>query len=66
MAEAANSWLDHCEVRCKTGRRMVQSTLRGYSVYVRLHLNAPLVGIGEKLIAQLTRRRVNELRDQRY
>ena len=22
VAEAAKSWLDHCEVRCKTGRRM--------------------------------------------
>jgi hypothetical protein len=30
VAEAAKSWLDHCEVRCKTGRRMERSTLRGY------------------------------------
>ncbi len=26
VAEAAKSWLDHCEVRCKTGRRMERST----------------------------------------
>lgn len=30
VAEAAKAWLDHCEVRCKTGRRMERSTLRGY------------------------------------
>ncbi|PKP68361.1 MAG: site-specific integrase [Alphaproteobacteria bacterium HGW-Alphaproteobacteria-4] len=64
VAGAAKSWLDHCEVRCKTGRRMERSTLRGYSDYVRLHLTAPEVGIGDKLIAQLTRRHVNEFRDR--
>lgn len=30
VADAAKAWLDHCEVRCKTGRRMEKSTLRGY------------------------------------
>ncbi len=64
VAGGAKSWLDHCEVRCKTGRRMERSTLRGYSDYVRLHLTTPGVGIGDKLIAQLTRRHVNELRDR--
>jgi hypothetical protein len=64
VAGAAQGWLDHCEVRCRTGRRMERSTLRGYSDYVRLHLTAPGVGIGDKLIAQLTRRHVNELRDR--
>ena len=38
VTEAAKAWLDHCEVRCKTGRRMERSTLRGYSDYVRLHI----------------------------
>jgi len=64
VAEAAKSWLDHCEVRCKTGRRMERSTLRGYSDYVRLHIKDAQVGIGDKLIAQLTRRHVNEFRDR--
>lgn len=64
VAEAAKSWLDHCEVRCKTGRRMERSTLRGYSDYVRLHIKDPEVGIGDKLIAQLTCRHVNEFRDR--
>lgn len=31
---------------------------------MRLHLTAPVVGIGDKLIAQLTRRHINELRDR--
>jgi integrase len=64
VADAAKAWLDHCEVRCKTGRRMERSTLRGYSDYVRLHITDPEVGIGDKLIVQLTRRHVNELRDR--
>ena len=64
VAGAAKAWLDHCEVRCKTGRRMERSTLRGYSDYVRLHIAAPEIGIGDKLIAQLTRRHVNEFRDR--
>jgi hypothetical protein len=34
VADAAKAWLDHCEVRCKTGRRMERPTLRGYSDYV--------------------------------
>ena len=29
VAQAATSWLEHCEVRCQTGRRMERSTLRG-------------------------------------
>ena len=49
VAEAAKAWLDHCEVRHKTGRRMERSTLRGYSDYVRLHITAPDIGIGDKL-----------------
>ncbi len=53
VTEAAKSWLDHCEVRCKTGRRMERSTLRGYSDYLRLHLTKPVVGIADKLIAFL-------------
>jgi integrase len=64
VADVARAWLDCCEVRCKTGRRMERSTLRGCSDYVRLHITAPEVGIGEKLIAHLTRRRVNEFRDR--
>ena len=64
VVDAAKAWLDHCEVRCKTGRRMERSTLRGYSDYVRLHITAPEIGIGDKLIAQLTRRHVNEFRDR--
>ena len=44
VAGAAKSWLDHCEVRCKTGRRMERSTLRGYSDYVRLHLTGSCPG----------------------
>ena len=64
VADAAKAWLDHCEVRCKTGRRMERSTLRGYSDYVRLHITVPEVGIGDKLIVQLTRRHVNEFRDR--
>ena len=64
VADAAKAWLDHCELRCKTGRRMEKSTLRGYSDYVRLHITAPEIGIGDKLIAQLTRRHVNEFRDR--
>lgn len=64
VADAAKAWLDHYEVRCKTGRRMEKSTLRGYSDYVRLHITAPEIGIGDKLIAQLTRRHVNEFRDR--
>lgn len=64
VADAAKAWLDHCEVRCKTGRRMERSTLRGYSDYVRLHITDPEVGIGDKLIVQLTRRHVNEFRDR--
>lgn len=62
VADAAKAWLDYCEVRCKTGRRMERSTLRGYSDYVRLHLTAPEVGIGDKLIAQLTRRAISVLK----
>ena len=64
VADAAKSWLDHCEVRCKTGRRMERSTLHGYSDYVRLHITASGIGIGDKLITQLTRRHVNEFRDR--
>jgi integrase len=64
VADTAKSWLDHCEVRCKTGRRMERSTLRGYSDYVRLHITASGIGIGDKLITQLTRRHVNEFRDR--
>ncbi|MCT4334366.1 site-specific integrase [Paracoccus sp. YLB-12] len=64
VADAAKAWLDHCEVRCKTGRRMERSTLRGYSDYVRLHVTDPEIGIGDKLIVQLTRRHVNEFRDR--
>jgi integrase len=64
VADAAKAWLDHCEVRCKTGRRMERSTLRGYSDYVRLHIKDAQVGIGDKLIAHLTRRHVNEFRDR--
>lgn len=64
VAAAAKSWLDHCGVRCKTKRRMERSTLKGYSDYVRLHITDPKVGIGDKLIAQLTRRHVNEFRDR--
>lgn len=64
VADAAKAWLDHCEVRCKTGRRMERSTLRGYSDYVRLHITVPEIGIGDKLIVQLTRRHVNEFRDR--
>jgi len=64
VAEAAKSWLEHCEVRCKTGRRMERATLRGYSDYVRLQIRDPQVGIGDKLIVQLTRRHVNEFRDR--
>ncbi|WBU52998.1 site-specific integrase [Paracoccus sp. SCSIO 75233] len=64
VAEAAKAWLDHCALRCQTGRRMERSTLRGYSDYVRLHITAPGIGIGDKLIAQLSRRHVNEFRDR--
>ena len=41
----AKAWLDHCEVRCKTGRRMERSTLRGYSDYVRLHIADDILAI---------------------
>lgn len=64
VADAAKAWLDHCEVRCKTGRRMERSTLRGYSDHVRLHITDAQVGIADKLIVQLTRRHVNEFRDR--
>jgi integrase len=64
MAEAAASWLEHCEVRCKTGRRMERATLRDYSDKVRLHLKDAKIGIGDKLLVQLTRRHVNEFRDR--
>src|SRR5690606_26716744 len=64
VADAATACIEHGEVGCKTGRRMERSTLRGYSDYVRLHITAPDIGIGDKLIAQLTRRHVNELRDR--
>lgn len=64
VADAAKAWLDHCEMRCKTGRRMERTTLRGYSDYVRLHITDAKVGIGDKLIVQLTRRHVNEFRDR--
>lgn len=64
VAEAAASWLEHCEVRCKTGRRMERATLRDYSDKVRLHLKDAKIGIGDKLLVQLTRRHVNEFRDR--
>jgi integrase len=64
LLEASNSWLDHCEVRCKTGRRMERATLRDYSDKVRLHLKDPQIGLGDKLLAHLTRRHVNQLRDR--
>lgn len=64
VAEAAASWLEHCEVRCKTGRRMERATLRDYSDKVRLHLKDSKIGIADKLLVQLTRRHVNEFRDR--
>jgi len=64
VAEAAQSSLDHCEVLCETGRRMERSTLRCYSHFVRLQIKHPEVGIGDKLIAQLNRRHVDEFRDR--
>lgn len=64
VAEAAKSWLGHCELRCETGRRMERATLRGYRDYVRLHLTDPQIGIGDKLLSQLSRRHVNEFRDR--
>ncbi len=64
VADAAKSWLDHCAVRCKTGRRMERSTLRGYEDYVRLHITAPTIGIGDMPTGQMTRRHVNEFRDR--
>ena len=64
VTEAAASWLEHCEVRCKTGRRMERATLRDYSDKVRLHLKDEKIGIGDKLLVQLTRRHVNEFRDR--
>lgn len=64
VAGAAKAWLEHCEARSKAGRRMERSTLRGYADYVRLHITAPEIGIGDKLISQLNRRHVNEFRDR--
>jgi integrase len=64
VAEATKSWLEYCEVRCQTGRRMERATLQDYRGKVRLHLNDPEIGIGDKLLAHLTRRHVNEFRDR--
>jgi integrase len=64
VAAAAQNWLNHCTLRCQTKRRMERATLYGYTLYVRLHLNHPEIGIGDKLIAQLARRHVNEFRDR--
>ena len=64
VADAAQTWLEHCAVRCETGRRMERATLRDYGDKVRLHLCAPEIGIGDKLLARLTRRHVNEFRDR--
>ena len=64
VAAAAQNWLDHCTLRCQTKRRMERATLYGYKLYVRLHLNHPEIGIGDRLIAQLARRHVNEFRDR--
>lgn len=64
VAQAADSWLEHCEVRCKTGRRMERATLREYKDKVRLHLKDREVGIGDQTLARLTRRHVNEFRDR--
>ena len=64
LVEAAKSWLDNCEMRCKTGRRMERATLRDYSDKVRLHLKEPEIGHGDKLLTHLTPRHVNEFRDR--
>ncbi len=64
VSEAAASWLEHCDMRCKTGRRMERTTLRDYSDKVRLHLKDPEIGIADQLLVRLTRRHVNELRDR--
>jgi integrase len=64
VGEAAANWLEHCEVRCMTGRRMERATLRDYSDKVRLHLKDPEIGVADKLLARLTRRHVNEFRDR--
>ncbi len=64
VGQAAKAWLDHCEVRCETGRRMERTTLRGYSDYVRLHLTSQDMGLADILLSNLSRRRVNALRDR--
>jgi integrase len=63
VAQAADNWLEHCEVRCRTGRRMERATLRDYKDKVRLHLKDPEIGISDQTLARLSRRHVNEFRD---
>jgi len=64
VADAARNWIDHCTLRCQTKRRMERTTLDYYTLYVRLHLNDPELGIASKQIARLTRRDVNSFRDK--
>src|SRR5690606_8740822 len=64
VSEAAKAWLQHCEIRCKTGRRMERATLRDYKDKVRLHIEDGEIGIGDVRLSRLTRRRINEFRDK--
>lgn len=64
VSEAAKAWLQHCEIRCKTGRRMERATLRDYKDKVRLHIEDGEIGISDVRLSRLTRRRINEFRDK--
>ena len=64
VSEAAKAWLDHCKIRCDTGRRMERTTLREYRDKVRLHIEDPEVGIAQVKLSKLTRQHVNAFRDR--
>ncbi len=63
VAEAGQAWLDSCVRRCEAGRRMERATLRDYESKMRLHILDPEVGIGGVKLSRLSRKVVNEFRD---
>ena len=63
VVEAGQAWLKTCVERCERGQRMERATLRDYESKLRLHILDPEVGLCGFKLPRLTRKVVNEFRD---
>jgi len=64
VAEVIQQWLGHCAARMAAGRQMERATWQDYEAKSRLHILDREVGLGAIKLSRLTRKIINDFRDQ--